>query len=162
MKLYTHDDPAALYQADKLAWQQMRLHEADPDVVAYQEIRLHGKDKVDCAQMYDKEGREYQWEWAEGVRLLVRRGISVVQDKKLDTRGRRAVYDVATEHGQVVVINCHVSRGRRFKEYVAQMRMEYVRALERGPVIVVGEFKYDPRRRGTEIEVDREVRLFYR
>ena len=56
MKLYTHNDPAALYQADKAAWQQMRLHEADPDVVAYQEIRLKGKDNIVCAQMYDKEG----------------------------------------------------------------------------------------------------------
>ena len=34
MKLYTHNDPAALYRADKAAWQQMRLHKADPDVVA--------------------------------------------------------------------------------------------------------------------------------
>ena len=31
MKLYTHNDPAALYRVDKAAWQQMRLHEADPD-----------------------------------------------------------------------------------------------------------------------------------
>ena len=31
-------------------------------------------------------------------------------------RGGRAVYDVATEHGQVVIINCHVSHGRRVKE----------------------------------------------
>ena len=58
MKLYTHNDPAALYRADKAAWQQMKLHEADPDVVAYQEIRLQGKDNVVCAQMYAKEGRE--------------------------------------------------------------------------------------------------------
>ena len=160
MKLYTHNDPAALYRADKAAWQQMKLHEADPDVVAYQEIRLQGKDNVLCAQMYDKEGREYQREWAQGVPLLVRRGLSVVQDKKVGARGRRAVYDVATEHGQVVIINCHVPHGRRVKEYVAQLRMEYVRALERGPVIVVGDFNYDPRRRGAETEVDREVRKF--
>ena len=60
MKLYTHNDPAALYRADKAAWQQMRLHEADPDVVAYQEIQLKGKDNAVCAQMYDKEGREYR------------------------------------------------------------------------------------------------------
>ena len=66
MKLYTHNDPAALYRADKAAWQQMKLHEAEPDVVAYQEIRLQGKDNVVCAQMYDKEGREYQREWAQG------------------------------------------------------------------------------------------------
>ena len=102
MKLYTHNDPAALYRADKAAWQQMKLHEADPDVVAYQKIRLQGKDNVVCAQMYDKEGREYQREWAQGVPLLVRRGLSVVQGKKVGARGRRAVYDVATEHGQVV------------------------------------------------------------
>ena len=50
----------------------MRLHEADPDVVAYQEIRLKGNYNVVCAQMYDKEGREYQREWAQGVPLLVR------------------------------------------------------------------------------------------
>ena len=87
MKLYTHNDPAALYRADKAAWQQMKLHEADPDVVAYQEIRLQGKDNVVCAQMYDKEGREYQREWAQGVPLLVRRGLSVVQDKKVGARG---------------------------------------------------------------------------
>ena len=39
----THDiqnHPAALYRADKAARQQMRLHKADPDVVAYREIRL--------------------------------------------------------------------------------------------------------------------------
>ena len=110
--------------------------------------------------MYDKEGREYQREWAQGVPLLVRRGLSVVQDKKVGARGRRAVYDVATEHGQVVTINCHVPHGRRVKEYVAQLRMEYVRALERGPVIVVGDFNYNSRRRGAETEVDREVRMF--
>ena len=39
-------------------------------------------------------------------------------------------------------------------------RIEYVRALERGPVIVVGDFNYDPRRRGAGTEMDREVRLF--
>ena len=78
----------------------MRLHEADPDVVAYQEIWLKGRDNVQCAQMYDKEGREYQREWAQGVPLLVRRGLSVVQDRKSSARERRAVYDVATEHGQ--------------------------------------------------------------
>ena len=160
MKLYTHNDPAALYRADKAAWQQMKLHEADPDVVAYQEIRLQGKDNVVCAQMYDKEGRDYQRKWAQGVPLLVRRGLSVVQDKKVGARGRRALYDVATEHGQVVIINCHVPHGRRVKEYVAQLRMEYIRALERGPVIVVGDFNYDPRRRGAETELDRELRTF--
>ena len=160
MKLYTHNDPAALYRADKAAWQQMKLHEADPDVVAYQEIRLQGKDNVVCAQMYDREGREYQREWAQVVPLLVRRGLSVVQDKKVGARGRRAVYDVATEHGQAVIINCHVPHGRRVKEYVAQLRMEYIRALERGPVIVVGDFNYDPRRRGAKTEVHREVRKF--
>ena len=69
MKLYNHNDPAALYRADKAAWQHMRLHEVDPDVVAYQEIRVQGKDNVVCAQMYDKEGREYQREWAKGVPL---------------------------------------------------------------------------------------------
>ena len=75
MKLYTHNDPAAQYRADKAAWQQLRLHEAAPDVVAYQEIRLEGKDNIVCAQMYDKERREYQREWAQGVPLLVRRGL---------------------------------------------------------------------------------------
>ena len=159
MKLYTHNDPAALYRADKAAWQQMRLHEADPDVVAYQEIRLKGKDNVAFPQMYDKEGREYQRDWAQGVPLLVPRGLSVVQDKKVGARGRRAVYDVATEHGQVVIIYRHVPHGRRVKEYLAQLRMEYIRAMERGPVIVVGDFKYDPRRRGAEMEVDRKVRM---
>ena len=64
-----------------------------------------------CAQMYDKVGREYQREWAQGAPLLVRRGHSVVQDKNVGARGRRAVYDVATEHGQVVIINCHVHMG---------------------------------------------------
>ena len=140
MKLYTHKDPAALYRADKAAWQQMGLHEVDPDVVVYQEIWLKVKDNVVCAQMYDKEGREYQRERAQGVPLLVRRGLSVVQDKKVGARGRGAMYDAATEHGQVVLINCHVPHRRRVKEYVAQLRMEYIRALERGPVIVVGNF----------------------
>ena len=140
MKLYTHKDPAALYRADKAAWQQMRLQEAGPDVVAYQEIRLQGKDKVVCAQMYDTKGREYQHEWAQGLPLLVCRGLSVVQVKKVGARGRRAVYDEATKHGQVVVINCHVPPGRSIKEYLAQLRMQYVRAPERGLVIVVGDF----------------------
>ena len=90
----------------------------------------------------------------------MRRGLSGVQDKKVGARGRRAVYDVATEYGQVVIINCHVPHGRRVKEYVAQLRMEYARALERGPVIVVGDSNYDPRRRGAETEVDRELRKF--
>ena len=35
MTLYTHNGPAALYQGDKAAWQQMRLHEADADVAVY-------------------------------------------------------------------------------------------------------------------------------
>ena len=161
IKLYTHNDPAALHRADKAAWQQMKLHEADPDVVAYQEIRLQGKDSVVCAQMYDKEWGEYQREWAQGVPLLVRGGLGVVQDKKVGTRGSRAVYDVATEHGQVVIINCHVPHGRRVKEYVAQLRMEYITALGRGQVIVVGDFNYDPRRGGAETEVDRKVRMFF-
>ena len=78
MKLYTHSDPAALYRADKAAWHQMRLHEAHPDVAAYHEIRLQGKDNVVCTQMYDGEGREYQRELAQGVPLVVRRGLSVV------------------------------------------------------------------------------------
>ena len=82
-------------------------------MVAYQEIRLKGKDNVVCAQMYDKEGREYERDWAQEVPLLVRRGLSAVQDKKVGARGRRAVYDVATEHGQVVIINCHVGGGSR-------------------------------------------------
>ena len=78
----------------------------------------------------------------------------------MGARGRRAVYDVATEHGQVVIINCHVPHGRSVKEYVAQLRKEYIRALERVPVIVVGDLNCDPRRRGAETEVDREVRMF--
>ena len=160
MKLYTRSYPGALYRADKAAWQQMRVHEEDPDVVAYQQIRLKAKDNVVSAQMYDKEGREYQREWAQGVLLLVRRGLSVVQDKKVGARERRAVYDVATEHRQVVIIKCDVPHGRRVKEYVAELRMEYIRALERGPVIVVGDFNYHPRRRGAQTEVDREVRMF--
>ena len=41
---------------------------------------------------------------------------------------------------------------------MAQLRMEYVRALKRATVIVEGDFNYDPRRRGTETEVDRELR----
>ena len=49
----------------------------------------------------------------------------------MGARGTRVVYDVAMEHGQVVLINCNVSHGRRVKEYVAQLRMKYVRALER-------------------------------
>ena len=43
---------------------------------------------------------------------------------------------------------------------MAQLRIEYIRALERGPVIVVGDFNYDPRRRGAETEVDRSVGKF--
>ena len=43
---------------------------------------------------------------------------------------------------------------------MAQLRIEYVRALERGPVIVVGDFNYDPRRGGAETEVDRGARMF--
>ena len=92
--------------------------------------------------------------------LLLRRGLSVLHDKKVGAKGRRAVYDVATEHWQVVISNCHVPQGKRVKEYVVQLRMEYVRAPERGPVVVVGAFKYDPRGGGAETEVDREVRLF--
>ena len=63
---------------------------------------------------------------------------------------------MATEHGQLLIISCHVPHGKRIKEYVAQLRTEYVRALETGPVIVVGDFNYDPRRSGRERVVDRE------
>ena len=91
---------------------------------------------------------------------LVHRGLSAVQHKKVGAKGRRAVYDVPTEHGQVVIINCHAPHGKRVKEYVAQLQMEYVRALERGRVIVVGDFNYYPGRRGVETEVNREVRMF--
>ena len=80
LKLYTHNDSAALYWADKAAWHQMRLHEAHPDVVAYQEIRLRGKDHVVCTQMYDREAQQYRREWAQSVLLLVR---NIVQDKKV-------------------------------------------------------------------------------
>ena len=69
------------------------------------------------------------------------------------------MYDVGTEHWQVVVINCHVPHWRRAKEYVAQLRIEYVRTMERGPVIVVADFNYDLRRRGAETEMDRELQL---
>ena len=62
MKLYPHSYPAALFRADKAAWQQKGLHKAD--MVAYQEIRLQGKDNVVCTQMYNGEGQEYQREWA--------------------------------------------------------------------------------------------------
>ena len=37
--------------------------------------------------------------------LLVRRGLSIVQDKRVGAKGRRPVYDVATQLGQVVIIN---------------------------------------------------------
>ena len=90
----------------------------------------------------------------------MRRRFSVVQDKKVGAKGTRAVYDVLTEHGQVVITNCHIPHGKRVKEYVAQLRMDYVRAVERGPVIVVGEFNYDPRSSGAETKVNQEVRLF--
>ena len=60
MKLYTHNDPVALYRADRAAWQQMRLQEANSDVVVYQEIRLQGTDNVVRTQMYNEEGQEYQ------------------------------------------------------------------------------------------------------
>ena len=109
-----------------------------------------------------RRGVEYQCEWAQEVPLLVRRGLSVVQDRKVGAKGRRAMYDVATQHGQVVIINCHVRHEERIKEYVAQLRMQYVRALDRGAVILVGYFNYDPRRRRNDAEtgMDGEVRLF--
>ena len=160
MQLYTHNDPAALYRADKAAWQRMRLHEADPGVVAYRVIRLKGKDNVVCAQMSHKQGREYQRQWAQGVLLCLRRGLSVVQDKNVGGRGRRAVYDVATEHGKVVIINCHIPQGGMVKEYVAQLRMEYMGAVERGTVIVLGDFNCDHLMRGAKTEVDPEMRMF--
>ena len=87
MMLYAHNDPVALYSVDKAAWKQMRLHEAHLDVATYQEIRLQGKDNVLCAQIYDGEGREYEREWAQGVPLLVRRGLGVIEDNKVGARG---------------------------------------------------------------------------
>ena len=92
--------------------------------MAYQEIPLKANDNVLCAQMYNKEAREYKREWAQGLPLLVHRRLSAVQDNKVGAKGQRAVYDVATEHGQVVIINCHVPHRGRVKEYVAQLRME--------------------------------------
>ena len=60
MALYSHNDPAALYWADKVARQQMRLQDAGPDVAAYQEIRLQEKDNIMCPQAYNLKRREYQ------------------------------------------------------------------------------------------------------
>ena len=70
--------------------------------------------RMTCTQMYGWEGREYQREWAQGVPLLVRRGLSVVQDKKVGAKGRRAVYDVATEPGHMAIMN--IPYGKRVKE----------------------------------------------
>ena len=81
MTFSSNHDPAELYQVDKAAWQQMRKHESNPDVAAYQQILLQGKDNVVCTQMYDVEGPEHRWEWAQGVQLLLCRGLSVVQGK---------------------------------------------------------------------------------
>ena len=64
MKLYSHNDQAARYRAEKAVWQQVRLQGADPAVAAYQEIRLQGKDNVMCTQMYNRKGGQYQQEWA--------------------------------------------------------------------------------------------------
>ena len=71
--------------------------------------------------MCDAEGREYQREWAQGVPLLVRRGLRIVQDKKVGAKGRRVVYDMAAQHGQVVIINCHIPHGKRVRKHVAQL-----------------------------------------
>ena len=78
----------------------------------------------------------------------------------MGAKGRSAVYDVATQHGQVVIFNCHVPHNKRDKEYVVHLRMEYIPALETGPVIVVGDLNYHPHRQGAETEVNREVRIF--
>ena len=52
--------------------------------------------------------------------------------------------DMARQHALVVIINCHVPHGTRVKEVVTQVRMQYVGAMEEGPVIVVGDFNHDP------------------
>ena len=70
------------------------------------------------------------------------------------------MYDVATQHGRVVFINCHDPHEKKVKEYVAQLRMEYVRAPERALVIVVGDYNHGPQRQGVETEEDWELRLF--
>ena len=85
----------------------------------------------------------------------MREGLSVVQDRKVGAKGRRGVCDVAIQHGQVVIINCHVRHEKRVKQYVGQLGMEYVLAVERGEVILVGDFNTIPeetarRRRWTE------------
>ena len=54
MKLYIQNHPVALYRADKAAWQQIRVHEADQDVPVYQEIQLQWKDNVVRPQMYHR------------------------------------------------------------------------------------------------------------
>ena len=54
-------------------------------------------------------------------------------------KARRKLYNVATQHGQVFIINCYIPHGRRAKEYVAQLRMEYVNATEQGPVMLAGD-----------------------
>ena len=59
----------------------------------------------------------------------------------------------------MVIINCHVGHGKRVKEYVPHPGMEYVRALDMGPVIVVGDFNYGLWRRGAETEMDGAVGL---
>ena len=84
MKLYTHNDPSALYRADKAAWQQMKLHEADPNVVAYQEIRLQGKDNVVCTQMYDKEGKSTSGSGRRGCRCWCAEGSALCRTRRCE------------------------------------------------------------------------------
>ena len=106
-----------------------------------------------------QEGAEVPARVGTRCSIVGAQGLSVVQDKKVGANWRKAVYVVATRHGQVVIINNHVTHGKTVKEHVAQLKLEYVSALERGPVIVVEDYHYDPRRSGAGTEVDEEVRL---
>ena len=50
--------------------------------------------------------------------------------------GEGAVYDVATQQWQMVIINCNVPHGRQVEDFVAGLRIEHVMAMMGGLVAV--------------------------
>ena len=110
--------------------------------------------------MYDKERREYQQEWAQRVPLLVRRGLCVVQERKVGARGRRAVCECGN--------GAWAGRCHQLPRPTSEEGQGVCGADEDGVRQGAGEgtghhgwgLQLRSRRRGAKTEVDREVRLF--
>ena len=85
----------------------------------------------------------------------MRPGCGALKDTFAAQKGRRVVYTLGTKHHDVVVLKYHVPHIERVKKYVVKLRLQYAKVTQRGLVILVGDFNYDPRRAWEDTKVDK-------